>query len=314
MAEPYRFSPRAIARSIFQSKYSRWIFTIAAFIFSTGVLALLLYRQREILQHYQWRINWEAAAGAFAVYSVDLFMVVAIWVWIVTAMGAIVNLRKHFQYYCISNLARRLPGTVWYIAYRAQVYKDEGLSAKLTSLGSGIELAISIVSATLVCFVFSIPILLHYRIGLIPAVILMAISLAFLHPRLLSWIIKKLGGTINQIRYTKMLLWIGGYLLIWIAGGILLYFIGNIIYPLPLNQLPYIIGCYALVGLLSRALLFSPSNLGFTEVSLSLLLTSIMPSSMAVLVSVMNRIVVTFFDILWALIAFVWSKLQMKGN
>jgi hypothetical protein len=103
------------------------------------------------------------------------------------------------------------------------------------------------------------------------------------------------------------------YVFIWIIGGILLYAIVNILYDLPVAHLGYVIGSWSIVGFLSSLLLFSPSNLGITEVGLSILLSAIMPSSIAVVIAIFARILLISYEIVWAGISYPlnsrWSTL-----
>jgi hypothetical protein len=55
-------------------------------------------------------------------------------------------------------------------------------------------------------------------------------------------------------------------------------------------------------------LLFSPSVFGFGEISLSLLLSGILPSSLAVIIAISNRIIIMFMEILWALLSLFASR------
>jgi hypothetical protein len=58
-----------------------------------------------------------------------------------------------------------------------------------------------------------------------------------------------------------------------------------------------LIGSWSLVGTLSFLVFFLPSNLGFSEVGWSLLLATLVPSALAVVVAVVNRIIVLIYEI-----------------
>jgi hypothetical protein len=68
-----------------------------------------------------------------------------------------------------------------------------------------------------------------------------------------------------------------------------------------------------LVGTLSFMMLFLPSNLGFTEVGLSLLLATIIPSSLAVIVAVITRIFLLLCEIVGIPILIFLFRLRQKG-
>ena len=125
------------------------------------------------------------------------------------------------------------------------------------------------------------------------------LSIAFLNPWTLSWFTNrfKKGITEYRLSYKRLTFMCIIFCFVWILGGIQLFFVGKAIYPLGFQNLGYVIGCWSIVGVLSYAFLFLPSNFGFSEVSLSLLLSTIMPSSLAVVVAILNRIQVILFEI-----------------
>jgi hypothetical protein len=154
---------------------------------------------------------------------------------------------------------------------------------------------------------FAIPILVKYPIGIIALVILGVVCFFFLHPRTLSKVLNLLGSDIHFFGYRKILGWIGLYFLVWVVGGIILFSVINIVYPLGLDLLNYVIGCWSLVGILSFLLYFMPSNLGFNEIGISLLLTAVMPSSFAVIVAVLSRVLLLLYEIIMATVSWVFE-------
>jgi glycosyltransferase 2 family protein len=300
--------------TVFKSSKGRAVSTLVAVVVTALILGLMVYREREVLFAQKWSINWAAVLAAFFFYSLCLYLAVKPWTWIVEAMGVKVKFWDHFRYYCISQLARRLPGTVWYVAYRSQMYQKEGLPVQLTTLASGVELALSIISGILLSVLFAVPLLKQYQAGVFGIGALLILCLGFLHPRVIGWILKKFGSSIERFEYKKILLWVLVMVLMRLCSGILVFAIVNIIYPLPLANLMYIIGGWAFIGVLANILIFSPTNLGFTEVSLSLVLSSIMPSSIAVLAAVLSRLSITLFEFTWAIVGLLVEKASRKAG
>ena len=217
-------------------------------------------------------------------------------------LGSSVDIVTHFRSTTISALGKRLPGTLWYVWWRAEIYK-ENFSAQAIAYASTIEMAVTILASVIICLLFAIPMITQYQYSLVGIILLFIISLAAIHPRLMRWFLKKFGTEAYRIRYRDLLSWIVLYMIIWMLVGVLLFNISNIVTNVSPEKISYLIGSVAITGILSRLLLFSPSAFGFTEVSLSLLLTGIMPSSIAVIVALANRIIVTCFEIIWALIS-----------
>jgi hypothetical protein len=115
----------------------------------------------------------------------------------------------------------------------------------------------------------------------------------------------------TQFGYRRTVQWLIAYIPAWILGGIVLFIIANSFIPLPLHQIGYVIGSWSLVGILSYLLFFSPSNLGVTEVGLSLLLANIMPSPIAVVLAITTRIAIILYEIIWALI---WLNVKSSSS
>jgi hypothetical protein len=230
----------------------------------------------------------------------DLLLVVIVWAWLLNSMGKKIKLSTHFIYYSLSNITKRIPGTIWYIASRAQLYKSEQINAKITTVASGVEFVILIMSSILVSILFAIPIITRYAYSPLLFILVILIGGVMIHPRVISWILSKLNIESVALDYRLILKSLLIYTFIWILGGTVLFFIAKSIYPLELSNLPYVIGAWSFVGFITSVLLFLPTNFGLTEVGLSLLLTNIMPSSIAVIISIMARIFITIFELFWA--------------
>jgi glycosyltransferase 2 family protein len=279
----------------------RLIFTIGLVLASAAILFFLVYRQREILFQHEWRIQALPLALSFTFYCIALFLVVLIWSNIMTAIGTSIPVMKHFRYYCISNLAKRIPGTIWYIASRAQFYHTDSVPIRFTSLASGIEVVVATVAGILVSLFFAVPIITEFEVSLWWFGVILLFGMVSIHPRVLSWLLRRMGVVANHLSYSTLLKWLIGYFLVWILGGVVLFYIGNIITFIDINYIGYLIGSWALVGVLTTFLFFSPSNLGVTEVGLSLLLSNIMPPPIAVVVAISTRIIIIIYDIFWAI-------------
>jgi uncharacterized membrane protein YbhN (UPF0104 family) len=294
-------------------RFRLWYSLIFIFI-AGGILSYLLYSQREILINYDWNIDWIQVLFSFVIFSLDLLLVVIVWAWIMNSMGKKLKLSTHFIYYSLSNILKRIPGTIWYIAGRAQFYKFDEISGKLTSVASGIEYSISVLSSIFVSILFAIPIISRYSYSPYLFVLVIIIGGVMIHPRVISWILSKLKVESEALEYRLIIKSLFTYLVVWILGGLVLFFIANSIYPLQLSDLAYVVGSWSFVGFISSILLLSPSNLGLTEVGLSLLLATIMPSSFAVIVAIMSRILITIYELFWASYSFFArrSKLTQK--
>ena len=289
-----------ILRLARNDRFQRLAFTGVLFLASILILGYLVFKERNLLLEYRWEFNVIPAIISFPLYTIALLTIVGIWGWMMNTLSKKLSFATHFRYFAVSNVAKRLPGTIWYIASRAHFYRAEGIDPKLTSLASGMELLVSTIASILVSLVFSFTLLTESRSNLLTVTGLFIICGLLLHPRTFTWVGKLLKVEIAQLRYFTILKWIGLYCFNWIVAGCLLFTIGSSITPLPVWQLPYFIGSFSVVGALSTVVFFLPSNFGITEVGLSLFLSRILPAHVAVAIAVSFRLLVTFYDVIWA--------------
>jgi hypothetical protein len=205
-------------------------------------------------------------------------------------------------------LARRIPGTLWYILYRNKAYEKNGYSSKVTTLASGVEMAVSLVSGLLISGLLGGTIFQQLKINIWPFALIFVLGLLLLQPKILRKLIKKLGSNPERFGYTQLLTWTGLYMLLWLIGGCLIYLIINLIFPLELRYIWFVIGSWTVVGTLTQLIFFLPTNFGITEISLSLLLSVIMPSPIAVIISILIRILLIISETSWTGISFLINK------
>jgi hypothetical protein len=295
-----------------KNKVVRLTISAITLLAALSILAYLVYRERDVLLSYEWQLRLPPIFLSFLLFSIDLALVAVVWGWIMNSLAKKLDYVRHFRYFTLSNIAKRIPGTVWYIASRAQLYRQDGIDLKLTSLASGIELGVAVMSSILTCLIFAIPIILQYNIS--PVVLgLLFVLLAFiLHPKIIARIFRLFKVEAGAIQYKNIMQWILAYMGAWVLGGILLFAIGNAIAPISPRYIAYMIGSYSLVNLLATAVFFLPSNLGISEVGLSILLANIMPSSVAVIIAIFSRLLIIIYEFLWAALFIIIKPAENK--
>lgn len=283
-------------------KADRRLLASVMFLISAAILGALFYSQKDILLRQKWELRWQFVVLAFAVYTLTLALVTQVWASIMNTLGTSLPFTHHLRNYVFSNLAKRIPGTIWYIAGRGYLYQREGIPAALVTVASSLEFGVAVLSGILVSLVFALPQMLARHTNNLLIVIVAILCIGAVQPRFIRWLLNKLHVEQKQaVGYPQLLAWIATYSLAWILTGVIVFELTNALTPLPLSDLPTVIGSYSLAGVISSAFFFFPSNLGVTEVSLSLLLTQVMPASFAVIVAVLTRVATTLFEVLWVL-------------
>ncbi len=274
-------------------------------LLSGGVLAALVVSSWPQLSTYDWRVRWWPLAAAVPAYLVALGLAIYAWSRLLQHLGGRLSYREHLRIYALTLVAARLPGAPWHIAGRAVLYKERGLSRRVTALAAGMEI-LMIASAGAVTGLLILPQTMSAYPWLWLSVLALAVAgLVLIHPRFTPWALRLLKQTEMppQLSYRQLLLVMGVYVADWAAGGVVLFALASMVYAVPLSDLPLVIGAWSLSGTLATLVVVVPSGLGLREVTLSLLLGLIMPAGVAVMVAVIVRIFFTLIELIVALAA-----------
>lgn len=293
-------------RAIAQGRAVRVVVGGLALSLSFGYLAFLLVRNWNQLATYHWRIEWVQAALAFAYYTGTLACVVLGWSLIMQRVTGIYGWTKHLKYYAFTNIFRRLPIPWFYVAGRAVLYEREGVAKSTSTTLSLLEWVLIILSG-LVVYLCTLPFQTVPSIWRSPWVLggLLVVAALLVQPRTLQAVQRLLGRGESRISFTvwDILAWLALYSLAWVGGGLVTYAAITSIYALPIDQLPAVIGAWTLSGLVTTVLVAGALGLGVKEVTLTVLLTHLMPSPLAVVVALVTRVGLTLFELIWGGIA-----------
>jgi hypothetical protein len=276
------------------------------FVLCFSILGYGLYKNWTALAAFQWEINYLQVALSFILYTFDLTLAVSGWSLIVSKLAGVSNFRKNLKIYCYSNIASRLPGTVWYIISRAYLYEQQGIAKSVISIGSLLEMVLIILSGVFTYFLF-LPFLspISALRNPLPLIAILLLGLLLTHPAILGAILQRFarGKALHDLRYQDTLVWLGIYVVVWIVGGLVLFSAVNVFYPLPLTQLPGVIGAWTLSGVAASLVFLSPSGLGIRELTLSFLLSHYIPTPLAIVVALGTRVGLTVYEAFWAVVA-----------
>ena len=271
-------------------------------------LLVLAYQERAVLLSHPWQFRWPYLITSFVLFLVALVLAALIWADLMHRLGSKLSLHHHVRYFCISQLARRLPGTIWYVVGRSYLYKREGELTRLVSLASGIELVVMLLAGILASVAMATQWLVALPMGYLYGLFfLLPVFILLLHPRTVTWSLRRISlDDAPLLHFSSVLRWVVGYIAIWLLGGLIFYLALNVVLVLPLVHLPFVIGIWCFVGVSSIAVFFLPTNLGFSELGLSLLLSTILPLSISVSVAILTRILLLVFEAMAILVVLFW--------
>ena len=281
-------------------------------LFVAATMGALLYANRDTLRTLEWRIRPIPLLLSFLAYGLALTLAILAWGRMMSALGATISWRDHIRVYCVTNLARRLPGLLWYVVGRVALYDQDKASPAIVSFASALELVL-IAIAALAIGVTAGPGMVSEHIHPLWVAAGVALCLAGIHPRDLRIPLRWLRPQNDNeretlLRYRQVLGWLLLYGASWLAGGIMLFAMIQAVYPIPLDRLPQTIAAWCLSGLLSVVVALLPVGFGLRELTLGLLLASFLPSGLAIVIALMTRLLLTLYDLVLALIAQVATK------
>jgi hypothetical protein len=243
-------------------------------------------------------------------------MYMGAWAWhrLVADVAKVTDRRLNIKIWWYANLAKRLPGVVWYIASRAILYEQAGVAKRTVTLLSGLEIALMFVSGlitTLLTLPFWVlPDEISQNLGYAWfMLVLIPLSLLLIHPRVLEKILAKLssekGATPSSLilNWHHTLIWLVMYMVIWVAGGLILFSTINFFQTLSPQLLVPVVGMWSLANSVSLAGAITVTNIGVREVSLALLLTQIMPLPVAIITIIAIRLILLAGGLITAVIS-----------
>lgn len=274
------------------------------------IIGRILVTNWELIKTYQWQFRPVWLIYALLFFLLDLLLATWAWHLLTVRLASYDNFRRSAKICWSANLARRIPGPIWYIAGRALLYEKEGVSKATISLLSALELLFFLVSG-LITVALTLP------FWALPAVLvshlnqywffllLLPPSFLFVHPRFLEKLWQKLNKTPlpKRLKWRDTIAWLWLYVLTWIVGAFVLFSVINLVQPLAPGKIIVIIGVWALAGSVSLAGSLTISFIGLREASLALLLTQLIPAPIALIVAVAVRIVWLAGEILSVLLA-----------
>lgn len=293
-----------------RKRWVQWI--VAAFwVLGTGMVVWLAWQFRDDILPYLQNANPIGFVRAFGWFLISLAAIVAGWAVLMRRFAPGMHWWTHVWIYCVTLASRRLPGTIWYVGGRLVLYRREGVSRTLVSIASSLEYAVMIVSGALVGLIL-LPAAADVPGGVFAALALTAALILF-SPRLVRWFAGRVGRPMPvDIRITDVLVWLATVSVTWLGGGMMLVAIIRAFDPVSAPQIGFILGAWAISGMLGALTMFLPSSFGVNEISLTFFLAQIMPVTEAGTIAIVSRILGIVFEFALAAIFFPWVHRQGK--
>lgn len=267
----------------------------------TGLTLYSAWYNRNAVLPYLANANYSSFLLALLFYLAALPVVTLGWSLIMRSFAGPIGWSTHAVIYCVTQGARRLPGTVWYVGGRLVLYKRLGVSRVQVAIASGVELAVSVVSGFLVGLAL-LPLGLRLPAPMIPVLIAgLVIGILALHPSVLAHLMHWIGRPMaKSASFKDTLAWLGAYAGMWLLSGGMVVQIVSVFQSLTVEETVYVIAAWAFSGAVGLLTVFLPTSLGATELAMAVLLSRIVPLPVAVAVSILIRILTTTFEVILA--------------
>ncbi len=285
-----------------------------------GVLALmawLVVKNRDMILGFPWQVHIPSLLLAALLHS--LALLVTYWVWHLM-IGRLTGLNDPWtdlRIYYISTLAKRIPSSIPYISGRLVLYRQVGVSSAVVLNSIILENLLIGIGGVFVLIVFwnfytgELPTYVVYALGIVALFLLGAMVLRFETVRQYA---NKLLRRLNLAELyhspttRDFVLWTGWYILPWLLAGGSLYFAVRGV----TNDVSITIGDALVISTLSTLVallnLILPVGFGLKEVSMTALMLPWMPASVAILFSLVYRLLHTLDEVFWALVVLYISN------
>jgi len=232
---------------------------------------------------------------------------VQIWAWYLITLkcGVAIPIGETIESWLYSQMGKYLPGKVWLLLGRFYFYQSRGRPKGAITAALYFE-TVTMVTAAGLIFFFSFFISREARFlpqsPLWPGLLLTA-ALFFLHPKILQRILNVALRLLRRrplslsISYSAVLQIQGVCILSWAVGGIGFSLFVHSVFPVSARVFFFLAGALAISSTVGLLALFAPSGLGVREGILVYLLSTLMPSSIAVILSVLTRLWMTLIEI-----------------
>lgn len=290
-----------------------------------GLLAifLILYLQsidysklQDITIHWRYVVIATLLALAFRYWGAY------IWTTLLRSLGARdVRLSSTLIYiYAKSWLGRYIPGTAPWILGKIYFASKQGISKNKLAVSSLLEGALQII----VQFLFALALLaFNPRLDIIPGEIKLLLVVAIIScivaliPSVFNSLVAKAYTLIKKkpfpAEHQASGKTIGTGFLLYVVGALMsslsLFFIAKALYPeLGYDQLFFVMGVGTLAGAISMLAIFAPSGIGIREGIQLALLSLIMPTEIALVITIVTRLWSVAVDFLFYGLAIIYKR------
>ncbi|MCK9900848.1 hypothetical protein CC117_11720 [Parafrankia colletiae] len=289
---------------------ARWWAVRGALVVAAALLAVALVRQWNDVRDSIGDLTALGLGGSAVATVLAVGATVLSWRAVIGGLGARLPLRATVRIFCVGQIGKYIPGSVWPVLAQMELSRDYGVSRPTSASASLVVLALAVpcggvTAAATLPFVsrdaltdywWALAVVPLFAVVLFPPVLSRLLALAF---RLLRR--PPLGEPLTA---GPILAGAG-----WLIAGFVCYGIGTWLLVRDLSPqvggarlVALCVGAYALAWTAGFLVLVLPAGAGVREAVLVLALAPALSSGPSTLIAVVARLLATIADIFWALI------------
>ena len=280
-------------------------------------VSYFLFKSIDEVLAYQFQFTWFPLFLSLGLLILSYLSFVWTWRSLALSFGLDAPLQIAGKAWSMGQLGKYVPGKITALLLRFEAYR--GYSKQKITLATGIEyLAMLAAASLLVLLAVAVsPDIISDDIRCIAAVAATLLLFA-LWPRVSFPLINILLKLLKRApltefpSFTQLLRFVGIYMLTGILQGTALYLILNALSPINVSNIIVLTGIYEAAGLIGIAALFAPGGIGVREGILLVILPMIIPKPLAIVGTILMRLMVTIVEIVLAGM-FVISSPSQKG-
>jgi len=287
-------------------------------IFTIAVIAVIFYFLiRHVVANWtkipfdQLRFNGLYVIAAFLFLVVYFLLLTYGWSRIIGELDNKITYGKALYVMSTSQIAKYVPGGVWYTLGRVYLGKTLKIKEEIGMLSVIFETFLLMLTNLVIFLVATNFVRDRSILNPLVSILLILIILILLYPPLLNTLLNltlrliKRPQVTLRAKYSNILKLSAYFFGVWICQIAGFYLLINSIYPLSPAHIPNLAIAYTLSWITGFIVLFAPAGLGIREGMMSLLLTPLLPSPLAVAMSFITRIWITVLEITMFIIGLI---------
>jgi uncharacterized membrane protein YbhN (UPF0104 family) len=296
----------------------RWIIVTAIFVF----LGRMVWDHWNQVKGASFSFEVFPLLLSTLIFAFSYFIQIWAWYMITLKMGIAISIRETLESWFYSQLGKYLPGKIWLFLGRIYSYEARGKSRKSISVALYFEMVTVLMAGGLIFLVSLIffgeiwPFYSWRQSGWL--ILFFLLGLVSLHPsilqKILNWVLVRLNREPVSLSISYLdVLWILFICIVaWLVGGFGFYLFVDSIYPVALQSILFLMGALAISSTLGLIAIFAPGGLGVREGVLVYLLSFMMATPVAVIISILTRLWMTLIEIGLIGVIYLFDKFQKR--